>query len=281
MGSYGSKKILLPNGLDEQGLELSLTRLPNEPLYNYKKRILLNQSSRVDNSFSSFCFSAGRQVGLMEMPFIRLTPLIESARIKITSTRIHVWDDFNTDAIASLSIIDRDGCYFLEDLLEALDALSIFQIETLAENYSGKLTKYLAITDSKGTNTEFLNEKYVNKLQFQYIDQFICNDTLVFSNQVESAEEVNESGDFFLDTLNGVLFNHDLARGYITYDYSNWPLVLYWTPVRVFNLIDEDIDYLIKDARLLDSGLTYDTINSRGVKYYNELLNQYGLEWNE
>jgi hypothetical protein len=41
MATYTPTKVLLPNGLDELGLELGLQRLRSESLTDYRRRLLL------------------------------------------------------------------------------------------------------------------------------------------------------------------------------------------------------------------------------------------------
>ena len=57
--------------------------------------------------------------------------------------------------------------------------------------------------------------------------------------------------------------------------------MLYWQPVRVINLVDDDLNYLFKDIVINDeTGLeSNERLNSIGASVYNEVLSINPLGW--
>ncbi len=121
----------------------------------------------------------------------------------------------------------------------------------------------------------------MNRLEQGLINTLRFTDPLVFKSEKELPEDLVESGDFYIDYENGVIFSNDLQHGYVNYNYANFPFILWWQPVRVFELNDPDTDVLIKDNINTDEGEEHLSLNWRGTAYINELLATHSLEWGE
>ena len=281
MSTYEPKTILLPSGIDEVALDRSLIRLQEESLIDFKRRLLLEHRDPVSNSFSTFKKSPTRQVGMPEIAIARLTLTADllRPRLKITSSKLYWYEDANEAATLELDIQHRDGGYFLLDVIDALTALGVFAIEILDPDYEYKFSRHLRVDDTDVMSNQILAENYVNRLDSGLVRDFTFTDPLVFKTLKDSASEVAETGEFYIDAENGVVFSNDLQHGYVSYTYSSFPFILWWQPVRVFELNDSDVDVLIKDDVLVDVGTERATLNRRGAAYINELLEVHPLEW--
>jgi hypothetical protein len=209
MSVYEPKTILLPSGLDEVGLDRSVIRLPGESLVEYKRRLLLEHRDPVSNSFNTFKKSPTRQVGQPEIAIARLTlnTELERPRLRITSSKLYWYSDANEAAVLELDLQHRDQAYFLDDVFNELTALNVFDIEILDDSYQYRFSRNLRIDDSDITDTRLLSENYVNRLDSNYVRDLTFTDSLVFKTERASASELTESGDFFVDTRNGVVFS--------------------------------------------------------------------------
>lgn len=284
MASYIPKKILLPAGLDEIGLDRSLTRLPEESLIHFKRRLLLEHRDPVSNSFQTFKKSAGRQVGTPDIAIAKLTLTDDSLlrpRLQITSTKLYWWNDSAEEPTITLDLIKRDESYFLTDVIDALTSLGVLSIELLDTDYTYRYSRYLSITDTEVNTVSFLAENYVNNLNQGLVNTLRFTDSLVFLEEKDNSSELNVTGDYSVDYTNGVIFSNDLQRGYVSYNYANFPFILWWQPVRVFELNDQDVDSLIKEELNIDEGASPLSLNWKGTAYINELLRTYPLEWGE
>lgn len=280
MGIYEPKKINLPSGLDEIALERSLFRLPNESLEDFKRRLLLEYRDPVDNSIGAFKKSPTRQVGLPDIAVAKLTTELARPRLLITSTKLYWWNDYLEDPVLELELNLRDGGgYFLSDVFASLTTLGVVDIEILDSDYAYRFSRNLQLRDSSVNNLAFLSENYVNKLNETLVGNLKFSDSLVFATLKNNPDELSETGDYYVDETNGVIFSFDLQHGYVNFDYVDFPLILWWSPVRVFELNDSDTDYLIKDTLILDGGTLHKNLNRHGARYVNELLATHTLEW--
>lgn len=280
--AYAPTPILLPSGLDEIGLLKSMVRLPNESLASFKHRLILEHRQPTDNSFQTIKKSPGRQLGLPEIPIARIT-FSDSAlrpRIKVTSSKCYVWLDQDSTPSLAVDIQSRGSTYFVGQLLDELASLDDLSIEVLDAAAEYKYSRQLMICDSLKASSVNLLENFVNRLPNKYINDILFSDVVTFQTEVASQDLVQESGEYFVNKDSGVVFSHELAHGYVSYSYNEFPFILKWQPVRVFELNDEDIDSLIKEPVLNDTSELL-LLNSTGARYYNELLNQYPLEWGE
>lgn len=278
MSTYVPKIISLPSGLDEIGLKRSLVRLPEEKLSVFKRRLLLDHRDGIDNSFKTFKKSPTRQVGQFEIPVVKLSSTLLRPRLKITSTKLYWWEDYSEATTLEIDLLDRTNGYFLIDVINALNS-TVLNVEILSENLDYSLSQFLRIEDTLSIQTDFLQESYVTNLNKKTIHDVIFSDTLVFKTEKNNSNELESSGDYYIDYVNGLVFSFDLQRGSVTYTYSNFPTILWWQPVRTFELNDQDINYLIKDPLLTSAGLTHTVLNSRGTTYFNYILKKYSLEW--
>jgi hypothetical protein len=283
MGTYVPKTVLLPAGLDEVALDRSLVRLPTESLFDFKRRLLLEHRDPVTNSFDTFKKSPTRQVGLMEKPIARLNLNVEleRPRLRITSTKLYWWSDFNEEPDLVLDLVSRKEAYFLTNVMDALVTLGVFTIDILDPNFTYRFSRHLRVDDTRVTTSLLLGENYVNNVQQTLISNLRFSDPLVFKNEVSTSGDVAETGDFYVDYENGVIFSNDLQHGYVNFDYAAFPFILWWQPVRVFELNDPDVNILVKDLSNTDVGAEHLDLNWRGAKYLNELSKVYPLEWGE
>lgn len=282
MSTYTSKKILLPSGLDEIALERSLIRLPEEILESFKDRLLLEHRDPVDNSFGTFKKSPCRQVGELEVALIKITVTdnsLDKPRLVITSSKFYWYDDSDEEPTLELNIQSRDGAYFFGDIVTALNALGTVSVEILDGDYEYKFSRQLRVEDTDITDISFLRENYVNNLGNTLVKDLRFSNTNIFKTEKSLVADLVEEGDFYVDYENGVVFSFDLQAGYISYTHANFPLVVWWQPVRVFELNDPDISFLIKDDLITDDGPVPLLLNAIGTKYLNELSEVYPLEW--
>lgn len=282
MSIYTSKKVILPSKIDELGLQLSLTRLPEEDVESLKKRILLESRDPVNNSEESILKTFGRNINKNEIPVFRLKRKTGSTgleKVKVTSSKIYVWNDYVESPVLEKELSVRSETYFLSDLFDTLDALSLFDIDTLQTEADYWKSGNLMICDSLKTEIFTLQATYVNTSRISYAKKFRFTDSIVYKTEVDTLEEVSTSGDYFIDYEYGNIHSYELGNGICYIEYERFPFTLYWQPVRGFPLNDQDIDYLIKDKTMLDSGLFPTDLNSEGTRWINELLEVHPLQW--
>jgi hypothetical protein len=283
MGVYEPKTILLPSGIDEIALERSAVRLPEESLEDFKRRLILEHRDPVSNSFSSFKKSPTRQVGALEIPIARISLDANlsgpAPRLKVTASKLYFYADADDDPVLECDLQNRNGQYFLTDVITMLSSLPQLVVEILDADYAYRFSRQLRVDDTDVVDSQILAENYVNRLEHGLVRDLTFTDSLVFKTPISSAAALAETGDFYIDIENGVVFSNDLQHGYVSYTYSNFPFILWWQPVRTFELNDPDIDFMIKSNVNVDDGKERKILNARGTAYVNELLEVHPLEW--
>ena len=119
-------------------------------------------------------------------------------------------------------------------------------------------------------------------LPHQNIRDIRFENQLIFKNLKDSISEVAESGDYYVDFINGVVYSHDEADGYMSYTYRDFPFDLVWQPVRAYPYNDSDLDLRHKDLLIDEDGVERNLLlNHEGAMIANQVLRIHPLGWGE
>lgn len=293
MGTYVPDHIGLPVGLDEVGLRLGLQRLPQEPLYEYRQRLLLEARDPADPTEDYYIRGIGRKVGRMDLPVFEVdlildvneNPLATDPKLEITSTHFRAYYDYD-NLLLDVEVFfgDQSNGRWLTDVLAALTASAYFSVTTL-DDYSAYLSSYnLRYGSTADLKMQFLLLKsYQNRLQHRHVKEIFFSDATTFTNEVASNSLVVADGDFYVDYTEGEVISYNTPGGTCSYSYANFPYRVWWQPVRSVPFSDPDLDYRHKKTLISDStGLAeYVNLRSRGARIINLVLQTHPLGWGE
>lgn len=291
MSTYTPTKFLVPNGLDELGFKLGMTRFDNETLADFRRRLLLEARDPAGASQDDFIRSIGRQVALFDIPVFEISlitdanavPLAPDPYIEVTSTHLRAYSDFDNSVLDfELNIIDRDSAYFLKDVYASFTASSFFSVKILDDDYAYKKSRQLKYANTnRFFPAERLSQSFEHKLMFGNIKTLHAQAFDVFINEKTSQNDLAEDGDFYIDYVNGVIFTHSMMKAFVSYVYREFPYRLLWQPVRTFPFNDPDIDFLIKDTLIDDNDAQpqHLLLNSHGAEIVNKILSIHSLGW--
>lgn len=293
--AYTPTKFALPNGLDEIGYEYGMSRISNETLRDFRKRLILESREPSGASESDFIRSVNRQVGEFDEPIFEITltldgsgdPVASDPFIEVTSTYLRAYSDYENDILDfELNLVDRNSGYFLNAVETAFSSSSYFALEVLTSlsNYG-----YLKSDRLRYDNTErmvvaeALRATRSNKLLHTNIKVLKAQNFALFQNEVSDIASLNEVGDFYIDYTNGIVFTEEVASGFVSYSYRMFPFRLYWQSVRAYPANDSDLKYRHYDTLISDStGLAeHVLLNSEGAKIANRTLEIHPLGWGE
>jgi hypothetical protein len=306
MSKYTPVKSRIGVSLDEIGLHLGLSRLPEEEDSDYRRRLALQAKVKPGVSETQFIDSVSRSVGLFEEDIFEIDlvldgngdPVAPAPRIEVTSAFLRVWSNYpSSDPELEVNIYSRGDGYHLEEVKAKLDALSFITVTVLADttvpdedSYKYKRSWHLKCGDSDRLSfnerlpgsymTRFYNDDLTPR---KYIHNCLFSSPLLLSKEKASEDLVVESGDYYVDYTNGILFSYSQAGGLISYEYREFPYKLTRQPVKVIPLYDPDIDFLRKD-QLVDDATGEKknlSLNSYGAEVTNSLLKGYPLQWGE
>lgn len=306
MSKYKSRKTRIGTSLDELGILLGLPRLESEPIEDYRKRLTLQAEQRPNQSENSFISTISRNVGLFEQDIFEIDlvldangdPIAPAPRIEITSCFLRVWSNYPDEAPElEIDIYNRGEGYFLKGVEDKLNSLSFISVKVIAEqpdqeedSYKYKKSWNLKICDTdkivhRGTLLRTKMNRFYDghRRPIKYIHNVLFSSPEIFENQVSSYDSLASSGDYYIDSTNGIIFSESIGRGNISFEYRDFPFVLSYQPVKVLPFDDSDIDHIKKDYLVSDeSGLEERLVlNSYGAKVTNAVLKAHSLQWGE
>jgi len=290
MASYTPTRFRIPTSYDEVGLKYSMARLPKEDLSAYRRRLLLEARDSVDPSEGSYVRSVNRKVGLFEKPVFDVglvldgdgAPLAADPYIEVTSTHLRAYSDKDGDVVDFMvDFTDRDNGWFLTAVHTALDSSPYFSVDVLDIDYEFLRSDHLRYGNTeKIARIPRLQERYVNDLGVRHIKNFYPQAAALFLNEKDSADDLVEDGDYYVDYVEGVLFSHSLQAGYVSLAYREFPHRLWWQPVRACPVHNADFQHYIKQPLVDEDGLERPLLlNSRGAQLYDKVLEVHSLGW--
>lgn len=292
MGTYTPDQVPVPVWFDELGLKLGLQRLPEEPLHEYRRRLLFEARDPADPSQRSYIRGVGRKVGALDKPVFEIdllldgddNPLAADPYIEVTGTWLRCYSNYAEGVVdVEIRLNDRDNGYWLSHIATALAASSYFTTSTL-DDYSAWLRSSLRYDNNRRFRMEQpLFPSYQNRVPHTHLNEVLFTDRSVFSNEVESNSLVATDGDFYIDYDEGEIFSHLTSSGTCSYIYSEFPYRLYWQSVRTVPLADPDLVYAHKDSLVADdTGVSEPTaLSSEGARIQNLILDVHPLGWGE
>lgn len=288
MGTYTPKETLIPTGLDEIGLRLGLERLPQESLSTYRKRLLLEARDPGSTDSASFIRGINRKVALFDKHVLSIElindtdgyPLAPDPYVEVTATHLRCYSDYDNEILdIEISLLDSK---WLSDLATEFSSSSYFSLSEEDQYEDYLKSDRLRIGNSNVLKESFpLYESYENSFGVGNIKTVWFSNSNVFLSEKASRADVEESGDFWIDKDEGVVISNDTQLGYATFIRRDFPFKLYWQPVKVELVNDEDLNYRIKDKAISDETgeLEPMVLNSTGKKIYNTILEAHPLEW--
>jgi hypothetical protein len=285
---------MLPNGLDELGLDLGLRRLPNETLAHFRNRLIQEGREPAGASQEQYIRTTNRQAGILEQPIFEIDlvrdgddiPLADDPFIEITSTWLRAYSDYESEVLDfELNLVDRSGGgYFLRDVEAAFTASTFFSLDVVPQdaNYQFLRSNHLRYDSTdRVVLSEALFESRSNKLDNKLIKSLRADAAHLFKNEVATPSLIVSAGDFYIDYLNGVVFTEDIGAGFVSYTYRLFPYTMFWQAVNIYPANDKDIDYLHKHTLISDTtGLPeHLVLNSEGARITNNTLQVHPLGW--
>lgn len=293
MGTYTADQIAIPVGLDEAGLRLGLERVPNEPLADFRRRLLAEARDPATSSEDSFIRGVGRKIGELDKLVLTVDlvldsngePLAADPYLEITSTHLRAYYNYDERQVdVEVFFENRNDGYWLVDVYNALAASSYFSVVTEPEYSAYIRSRTLRYgTSSKYRQQHPLFPSYQNKLRHKYIKDIRFSATSIFNNSVADVSSVANDGDYYVDSTEGVVISNATADGTCNFSYADFPYKVYSQVVRSVPLNDEDLKYRLMDELISDETGLPDRVNLSpdGARVYNQVLLAHPLGWGE
>ena len=283
--------------IDEIGFRFGFPRFESESLEHYRKRLFQHISDLPEATQKSFFSTLNRYIGDMDKQVFTIEPVLvhdavknidtflaPDLKIEIDSCFFRVWSDFKNkpdEPEVELDIWNRGTGYFLKDVYEAVEGLDFVTITANRKSWQYWKSSHLKCNSTSLYKVNhLLDGSKIHKLPNKNIDTITFTDKVAFKNEVYDYEDMNYSGDYFVDYIEGLAFSYVPGRGSCDYSYYDFPFKIHWQTARSFALNDKSVDHITKDWLINSENKEQRLLlNSYGAKIANEILQIHPLQW--
>lgn len=283
--------ISISNEFDYFGSLLGLKRLPEEKNTSYKERLFDVYVHKANSTYTGLVNGITRELDLEFFNPITVTLNTGldpswSPKIEFSESIVYVWKDINTKLL-DIEIIRGDPTtpeYFIGGLVDTINTSTVF---TATADSLYLETRSDCILNSSSTQT-IINQP-LQASQYNYLgNENIERHSVVFSNkkvfrlEVDTEEEADVSGTYFIDYETGYIKNFDIPSdaSFIQYSFTQSPFQPKASPVIVRAVNSPDFQRLIFNQVILQDGsLTNGTPNKLGAEIVNEIMSVIPTYW--
>jgi len=287
MSKYKQQEMLTDTQLDEIGRTRSLNRFKNESKVSFKDRIYLSNIVSPAPILDYYTFALNNHLGLFQKKIFKIE-LIDSEinkndlpRIEIKANSIEIWKEKSKDSVLFMNLRD-EKFKFLINIKNALSKLNFIKVTDI--DYDPYLySKFLKQNSSDGyKGSILLQDSKLQDLDQKYIEAYNTNNPIASYKEKASSGDLIESGDFFLDKVNGLLYTFDENKGFATILYQSFPFYIEYSPAHIFELNDESLTKVMYNKQIDEEGSeVFTSLNSYGSNLINEVLKDNRMYWDK
>lgn len=265
------ERLNLETSLETLLARRSIERFEGESISTAWRRYKFSTTFPITYKLSSIAKHLSNELGVLPLPYLKIDLVKVDDVAADWEVTIVVLPDRLEIAYASTTYsLPFEYNTTMEDVTDFLDAhASVISYEELGEYNAAHYAKHLLpesnLVDYKRIS---LNINRANKLADQYIYDILFTDTEIFQNEVATPASVLTEGDYAIGREFGNIVSHDKQQGTIYYSSLQFPIVLFYSPVKVFEL-SGDYSFLKVDDFNTDYSL----------HLHAQLLREHGIEW--
>lgn len=273
------------NFFDRFGAVLGLTRLENERNAEYKQRLNDVFIHRSNATYRGLINGITRELGLKLFRPMKITQISGNPVIIFKDTKCLIYSDYSLGDNGLVTTLDRfeykNNNYSMQSLAQNINATGLFNVQ-LDPNYQYK--RSMCIFNQ--SNLNLVADEDINKsggVIKLANSNLISNSITIRSNnlneRVDNQEEVRNSGQYFIDTIAGILYTAAAPEGgsAIRYQYINNVYKTSASPVIIHDLQSDDFKTkMFEQVGSEDDDLfTNGAPTELGADIINELLSVY------
>jgi len=286
----------IANSFDYIGGLVSLQRLSGESNVEFKNRLWDVNVHLGGPDYEGILNNIGRELGFLRRKALTIElktksngePVAINPRVDFLANRVVLYSDWRPNGTA---VIDReinfyklsDSGYYLSQLVTEINSSPYFT-STIEDGTRSNLHSFLLI---RSTSDRLVVDDRIRVDKFQELEKTnITNDSLSFVEKGIFETEVNtapaESGEYFVDYLNGTVESFDLPSGVgaCSYHYAKFPMEIDCLPIQIFSFQDEDFQKELFDQKTLESGDIVNALpNIEGTEIYHQLYMETNVFW--
>lgn len=283
------------NQFDEHGLVVGLPRLRGEPNWQYKRRILDVFANRAGAHYRGLVNGITRELGLELFSPMQLNPrrslstgkfFAPDPYIQFDGVWIYLYSDYAGGVLDHK--IDRyagGGNYeHLGRLVDFINQTTYFEASLESPDYYYLKSMTIINQSNRLLATAPLEPSPKQKLPNSRIveSSVLFSDLETLHIKASDASQVNQPGEYYLDTHNGILTTHRAppADASARYEYTEFPFKPLASPVILHNINDDNFRVKMFDQVLQDDGsFSHGLPTEIGVDIVNELMSVVPMYW--
>lgn len=286
MARYDNKKINFFNEKDEMGAKYSLVRLEGESVSSFEERVMYQcreeSSIKMENS-SSFLnnflgFPEERMLEIERVKDSNGADVYPYSFLEIDSFYLTIVKDFFTGESIKLKYRELSAFSEIDSWINSSGVLvskGIFGVDLTIEGeaYKLKCEKNLRYDEYIFTERKSIDIEVENIVEFNLeLESGIYN-------EVDTINDIQELGDYYLNEKQGKACFYEETEGHIHYSYCEFPFFLKKQHIKISSCREESFNEIIKEE-IQENGLTKRIkLNETGAKFYNEVFKSFCNHW--
>lgn len=286
------------NQFDLLGDMVSLKRIEGENNADYKQRIMDVSVHTGGPTYSGIINNITRDMGLSREHAISIElklassgdPIAVNPRVDILAHKIIMYSDWRPDGTEVVDTEIRiyktdDPGYFLDDLVALINASTCFSATIYSDVRPNLHSSNLIMGSSDNIiQGDLINASNYTKLATSYIIQnsLTFDEENIFKTEVTSTPTAR--GEYMIDYINGKIYTYDVPSGLagVYYHHALFPLVVDYSPIRLYTLQDDNFVDELFQKDTLDSGEEINSLpNTEGSEVYHQLYEEMKVFWGE
>jgi hypothetical protein len=275
---------------------LSLTRLEGERNVSFKERIMDTRVHPGGPEYFGVVNNLTRDLGY-EREFVLTIDLktqstgetiARNPKVVILPNKVILYHDWRPDGTEEVDKEIRtyqptDEGYFLSGLVSQINTSSYFVAtmeSTARPNYhssnllrdTSEITIYNYPLSSDKRTVLYGEHLIEGTISFYESDVF----------KTEVSIEPTSPGEYWVDRENGIVYTYSIPSGNygVDYHYANFPMLIDYSPIKIYTLNDDDFQYEIYQHKTLDSGEIINALpNTEGSEILHQLYKETEVFW--
>jgi len=277
------------NEFDRHGLFLGLSRLEEERNPAYKRRLLDVFVKRASSTYLGLIYGITRELGLNIVDAITVEPTtghsMTNPAVVFQDTKCYLYSDYDNETLVeTLDRFEVDaGAYTLSELVTAINATGQFtaSLTTESDPAARSMNIYnqssVVLVPSEAISGGGSRLKLGNA---NIVEGTVVLNSLNLTLRQASQLEVNNSGEYYIDHENGIVFTQTApdSGATVRYVYRKDQLVARASPVILHDLQSPDFQtHMFEEENTTTPGLPTPV----GADIINEIMSVHPAGWGE
>jgi hypothetical protein len=244
--SYDQEQII--HALDYIGEIYKLPRFPQETISHYRNRLMMLYSMKADSTAQGIVNQLTLDIGCLPLDIFEISADTDYKKYVYFEKNNHTFmfmgeGMYEIDLTSYIPKPETSYAWYVGELIEHFSDIDYIIINQLQE---AEILDTLRTSNIRNFTTHNVMQKTnitktVTKLPYKNIFEIHSNSNLMV-NEVESIEDIEQDGDFFLDKEKGILYINSTPKDnnhYVWCSHNSDRHIVQWMPFNIQELQDK------------------------------------------